>query len=173
MTNIHASCIVLGPAGQPFGAPEETGVLFLGASGSGKSDLVLRMIERGADLVADDRVDLYTRDGRLWGRPPASLAGLIEIRGLGLVTLPYRSEIAITLVIALVAPEEVPRLPERGTYSPPEALGLPQKAWPPLVTLTASESSAPAKVAATAAAFAHALFREDRNPTRTLPNRPR
>jgi serine kinase of HPr protein (carbohydrate metabolism regulator) len=164
MTNIHASCVVLGRAGHPFGAPEETGVLFLGASGSGKTDLVLRLIERGADLVADDRVDLYARDGRMWGRPPASLAGLVEIRGLGIVALPYRSETAITLVIALGAAEDVPRLPEHGTYSPPEELGLQRNAWPPLVNLTASDSSAPAKVAAAAAAFAHALLREDHNP---------
>jgi len=164
-TNIHASCIVLGRAGRSFGAPEETGVLFLGASGSGKSDLVLRMIELGSGLVADDRVDLYAHDGRLWGRPPANLAGLIEIRGLGIVALPYCSEAAIALVIALGTSQDLPRLPERGTYSPPEVLGLPRKTWPPLLRLTASESSAPAKVAAASAAFAHALFREGRNLT--------
>ena len=88
----------------------------------------------------------------------------MEIRGLGIVGLPYRSEAAITLVIALATSQDVPRFPECDTYSPPEALGLPREAWPPLLRLAAFESSAPAKVAAAAAAFAHALFREDRNP---------
>jgi serine kinase of HPr protein (carbohydrate metabolism regulator) len=164
IANIHASCLALGRAGQPFGAPEDAGVLILGASGMGKSDLALRLVERGAVLVADDRVDLFESDGRLWGSAPAGLAGLLEIRGAGIVSLPYRSEAAIALVIELVAPDAVPRLPEHGTYAPPEMLGLPESARPPLLRLAALESSAPAKIAAAAAAFAHALFRGDRPP---------
>jgi len=160
IVNIHASCLVLGRAGQPFGAPEDAGVLILGASGSGKSDLALRLIERGAVLVADDRVDLFASDGRLWGSATGNLAGLVEIRGVGIVSLPSRSEAAIALVVELVAPDTVSRLPEHGTYAPPEKLGLPEGAWPPLLKLAALESSAPAKVAAAAAAFAHALFRD-------------
>jgi HPr kinase/phosphorylase len=124
----------------------------------------LRLIERGGVLVADDRVDLFESDGRLWGSAPAGLAGLLEIRGVGIVSLPHRSEAAIALVIELVAPNVVPRLPEHGTYEPPEMLGLPEGARPPLLRLAALESSAPAKITAAAAAFAHALFRGDRLP---------
>ena len=164
IANIHASCLALGRAGQPFGAPEDAGVLILGPSGIGKSDLALRLIERGAVLVADDRVDLFASDGRLWGSAPASLAGLLEIRGVGIIALPHRSEAAIGLVVEMTTPSTVPRHSIHGTYQPPETLDLPQAAWPPLLRLAALESSAPAKIAAAAAAFAHALFRDDRNP---------
>jgi serine kinase of HPr protein (carbohydrate metabolism regulator) len=163
--NIHASCVVLGPLGHTFGAPEESGVLILGPSGSGKSDLALRLIERGALLVADDRVDLYADGGRLWARAPTNLAGLMEVRGVGIVAMPHRPEATIAIAISLVPSQDVPRKPEHGMYSPPPQLGLPQNAWPPLVKLVASESSAAAKVALAAAAFANALFREDGNST--------
>jgi HPr kinase/phosphorylase len=163
--NIHASCVVLGRAGREFSAPEDAGVLLLGESGCGKSDLALRLIDRGAVLVADDRVELFARDGRLWGRAPANLKGLLEIRGVGIVSLAYRPETAIGLAILLVVPDAVPRLPEAGTYIPPQELELSQPFWPPLVKLAAAESSCPAKIVAAAAAFAHALFRDDCNPT--------
>jgi HPr kinase/phosphorylase len=66
IANIHASCVVLARAGEPFGAPGDAGILILGASGSGKSDLALRLIGRGALLVADDRVEIFARDDGLW-----------------------------------------------------------------------------------------------------------
>jgi len=163
--NIHGTCIVLARAGRPFGAPEDAGVLMLGESGSGKSDLALRLIERGAALVADDRVDLFARDGALWGRSPASLAGLLEIRGAGIVALPYRTEAAIALVVGLVSPQDVPRLPQHGKYAPPPRLGLPPDEGPPFLKLAGLEASAPAKIAAIAAALGHALFRDSRNPS--------
>lgn len=165
VTNIHASCVVLGSLGRTFDAPEDLGILIVGPSGSGKSDLALRLIERGALLVADDRVDLYAHSGRLWARAPANLAGLMEIRGVGIVAMPHHHEVAIAIAISLVSPQDVQRSPEHGVYCPPPQVGLPQTARPPLVKLVASECSAPAKVASAAAAFAHVLFREDRNPT--------
>ncbi len=162
IVNVHASCIVLARAGAPFGVPEDAAVLILGASGSGKSDLALRLIERGAMLVADDRTDLFARNGRLWGRPPAVLAGLIEIRGVGIVALPFRSEAAIALAIDLVERSLVPRHSREGTYVPPGELELSPSARPPLLRLDGRDSSAPAKVVAAASAYAHSLFRDGR-----------
>ena len=74
---IHGSCA----------SRDGAGVLVLGPAGSGKSDLVLRLLDRGFDLVADDRVEIEHG----MARAPASLAGLIEVRGLGLLRLPYRA----------------------------------------------------------------------------------
>src|SRR3546814_1639400 len=75
IVNIHASCVAAGNGG----------VLILGQSGQGKSDLALRLIDRGARLVADDRCDVWHERGRLWCRPPGPLAGKIEVRGIGIV----------------------------------------------------------------------------------------
>jgi serine kinase of HPr protein (carbohydrate metabolism regulator) len=160
--NIHASCVVPGSAGKSFGAPEDAGILLLGPSGSGKSDLALRLIERGAVLVADDRVELFVREGTLWGRAPAALAGLLEIRGTGIVKLEYRPETPIAIAIGLGSAEAARRLPDALAYEPPEGLGLRKDASPPLLRLCAFESSAQAKVLAATAAIAHALFRDGR-----------
>ena len=64
VVNIHASCIRLALAAAAFGAPRSAGVLLLGDSGSGKSDLALRLIGRGAELVADDRTELHVESSR-------------------------------------------------------------------------------------------------------------
>ena len=96
---IHGSCV----------ARDGAALLILGPPGAGKSDLALRLLDRGFALVADDRVDI--RAGR--ARAPAPLAGLLEVRGLGIVRLPYLSDIALKVVIALTdQPERLPS-PER------------------------------------------------------------
>ena len=87
--SIHACCVVLSRAGDPFGAPSDAGVLLIGPSGSGKSDLALRLIALGAVLVADDRVELFVQHGTLMARAPQALAGLVEIRGGGSVEMEY------------------------------------------------------------------------------------
>ncbi|HSZ10726.1 MAG TPA: hypothetical protein VK759_01030, partial [Rhizomicrobium sp.] len=99
MKRIHASCVVLGRAGTAFGAPRDAGILILGESGAGKSELVLQFIAQGAVLVADDRVELSVRGGKLIARAPKTLAGLIELRGIGVVKLPYKREARIALVV--------------------------------------------------------------------------
>lgn len=128
MLLIHATCIDV--AGR--------GVLLRGPSGSGKSDLALRLIDGGAGLVADDQVELQVQDGRLVAAPPAVLAGLLEVRGLGIVRLPFAAS-PVRLVVDLVAVPEMERLPEadRCAY-----LGLSL----PLVRLAPFEPSATAKV---------------------------
>ncbi|HEX2591923.1 MAG TPA: HPr kinase/phosphatase C-terminal domain-containing protein [Rhizomicrobium sp.] len=156
--NIHATCIRLGKAGKAFGAPPTSGVLILGPSGAGKSDLALRLIERGADLVADDRTDLRIDRGALTASTPANIAGLLEIRGLGIIELPHRPKATISLVVELRP--RIERMPVHGRYTPPAPLKLAANKLPPLIFVNPLEASAPAKVAAAAAAFASGLFRD-------------
>lgn len=164
MVNIHASCVLLADAAKAFGAPPDAGVLLLGESGKGKSDLALRLIERGAKLVADDRCEISARDGALYARAPQSLAGLIEVRGAGIIALPYAREARIALAVEMMEEGYVPRLPQPERYMTPPEITLAEDERPPLIWLAPFEASAPAKVAIAAAAFSKALFREHRNP---------
>jgi HPr kinase/phosphorylase len=79
-------------------------VLLIGPSGSGKSDLLLRLIDRGFALVADDRVEV---DG-LVASAPAGLSGLIEVRGLGILRLPCVASATVALVVRLQRGERLP-----------------------------------------------------------------
>jgi len=105
MATVHATCLVV----------DGTGVLLRGEPGCGKSDLALRAMDAGcAMLVADDRVELAPCDGaELWAAPPPALAGLIEVRGLGIVRRSYRRRARVRLVVDLVPREAVERLPEQ------------------------------------------------------------
>lgn len=158
VANVHATCVRLALAGLPFRAPPGAGVLILGGSGSGKSDLALRLIAAGAELVSDDRTELFVRRGRLCARPPKPIAGLMEARGVGIVDVPFAEEVQIALVVALKA--RVARMPSPAAYRPPPNLPLPRAKWPPLVGIVADEASAPAKVAAAVSAIARGGVRE-------------
>lgn len=160
--NIHATALRLGKAGAAFGAPASCGILLIGKSGSGKSDLALRLMAAGARLVADDRTDLYVSRGRLYAKSPKQIAGLLEVRGVGIVKVPSATQTQVTLVVELG--KAGPRLPEHRTFRPPAALRLPHAAAPPVISLNPFEASAPVKLAVAAAAFAKDLFREDINP---------
>jgi len=105
MLLLHATCVEI----------DRLAVLLRGPSGSGKSDLALRLIDVGARLVADDQVELEASGGRLWARAPAALAGILEVRGIGLRRLAYRDRASVGLVADLVAPERIERLPEPAT----------------------------------------------------------
>lgn len=94
---MHASCA----------ARDGLGILLTGAPGSGKSDLLLRLMDRGFSLVADDQVDIGT-DGM--ARPPLALEGLLEVRGLGLMQFPFIAPVRPVLVAQLVQ-GPAPRLP--------------------------------------------------------------
>lgn len=122
LMQIHASCAARG----------EAGVLLLGPAGSGKSDLVLRLIDRGFLLVADDRVDIENGVARA----PAGLAGMLEVRGLGIVRLPHLASARLALAVALGGPAE--RLPSPARHAD---LGLP------LLPLDPASPSAAARVA--------------------------
>jgi HPr kinase/phosphorylase len=152
--NIHATCIVLARAGLAFKASPGAGILLLGRSGSGKSDLALRLIARGAKLVSDDRTDLFVERGKLVARAPMSIRGLIEVRGLGIVALPSAAKARIALAVSLGGAKA--RLPQPEDYKSPFDLSAPV----PLLRLAPFEASAPEKIVLAAAAFAHKLFRE-------------
>ncbi len=83
-------------------AVDGRGVLLRGPSGAGKSDLALRLIDGGAELVADDRVALVSSAGVLTASAPPALRGLMEVRGLGVFRLPYRTSVQVSLVADLV-----------------------------------------------------------------------
>lgn len=86
-------------------AVDGRGVLLRGPSGAGKSDLALRLIDDGAELVADDRVALVSSAGVLTASAPPALRGLMEVRGLGVFRLPYRTSVLVSLVADLVDDE--------------------------------------------------------------------
>ncbi len=97
---MHANALLIG----------ETGLLVRGASGSGKSALTLRLVGWGksnrsyARLIGDDRVALASRGGRLVARPHPAIAGLIEMRGVGLIRVDFEAAGVIRAVIDLAPP---------------------------------------------------------------------
>ena len=105
---VHATAVAIGP----------DGVLIRGPSGAGKSMLALTLIERRraaggfAALVADDRVTLTASAGRLIATGPADLAGLLEVRGRGILRVESEAATVVRLVVDLVEPDQIVRLPD-------------------------------------------------------------
>ena len=87
-------------------------LLIEGPPGSGKSSLALALIDRGAGLIGDDAVTLTAESGRLLASPPPNIAGLIEVRGIGLVRLPLAHPSPVSLILTLGGPQTPARLPE-------------------------------------------------------------
>lgn len=119
---MHGSCV----------SRDGDAILIVGPPGSGKSDLVLRLLSRGFELVADDQVDIV--DGI--ASCPAALAGLLEARGLGIVRLPYRSRARLALIVELDGRADRMPMP----HQHPD-LHLP------VVRIDAAAASAPERVA--------------------------
>lgn len=117
------------------------GVLLLGEPGVGKSDLALRLIAEGALLVADDQTEVEVVAGRLRARAPQSIAGLIEVRGLGIVPAPQKRATALKLAVSLIL-GALERMPESRTWSLPGQTDP----WIPLIELRAFEASSVEKV---------------------------
>lgn len=92
-------------------------VMLRGPSGSGKSDLALRLIDQGAVLVADDRSCLEDIDGAVWISPPDPLAGKLEVRGLGIMQVSYQEKAPLRLVVDLKPLNEIERLPDQKTVT--------------------------------------------------------
>jgi serine kinase of HPr protein (carbohydrate metabolism regulator) len=131
---VHAGLIAL------YDRAAWKGVLIEGPSGCGKSDLALRALTLGFRLVADDRVRLWAGEGRLYGAPPATLAGLIEARGLGIFAQGARPFAEVRLIVRCAMPgEAAERVPEPCFRT---HLGVPR----PLISLPFLEASAPEKL---------------------------
>jgi len=96
---LHASSVAIG----------DRAVLIEGASGAGKSDLALRLIDRGAVLISDDYTFLSRVGGALLASAPDTIAGKIEVRGLGILPVPHVDQVRVALIVRLTdAPERMP-----------------------------------------------------------------
>jgi serine kinase of HPr protein (carbohydrate metabolism regulator) len=115
------------------------GALVMGEAGSGKSDLVLRALGSGFRMAADDRTLVWRSGGMLYGRAPESIAGLIELRGVGILPEPAVPLAEIVLIVRCEPPGEIERLPDAEL----EELA---RVRIPLLRLAALEASAPAKL---------------------------
>ncbi len=125
---IHATSVAIGGRG----------ILIAGKAGRGKSDLALRLIDRGAQLVSDDYTRVAAHDGRLWASAPDTIAGRVEVRGIGIVELDHASApVPVSLLVDLDA------MPER---LPAARASIIQGLALPVVELAALEASAPIKV---------------------------
>ena len=127
--NLHASCVTA----------NGRAILITGRSGSGKSDLALRLIDRGFALVSDDRTILRKQDGKLIATAPDTIKGKIEVRGLGIVEMETVTSAPVALVVELTTDFE--RLPDDDRER--QILGIAV----PLVSMDAMTASAALKVA--------------------------
>jgi serine kinase of HPr protein (carbohydrate metabolism regulator) len=127
--NLHASCV----------ASEGRAVLIGGPSGSGKSDLALRLLDRGFTLVSDDRT-IVRKDGpRLVASAPETIKGKLEIRGIGIVEMATVQDVPLALVVELRS--DVQRLPDDSRERLILGVGVP------LISVDAMTASAASKVA--------------------------
>ena len=126
---LHASCVAIGGRA----------VLITGASGSGKSDLSLRLIDRGFTLVSDDQTIVRRAGDQLIACAPATIAGKLEVRGIGIVDMPTVADVAVALIVELAS--DIQRLPDDDRERPLLGVALP------LVSVDAKTASAASKVA--------------------------
>jgi serine kinase of HPr protein (carbohydrate metabolism regulator) len=127
---VHTSCVAI----------DGRAVLIGGRSGRGKSDLALRLIDRDARLVSDDYTFIRRIGGRLLASPPDTIAGKIEVRGVGILEFPPERDVPVALFVDLdLDPERLPGANETRMVA---GVAIP------VVALSALEASAPIKVEA-------------------------
>jgi serine kinase of HPr protein (carbohydrate metabolism regulator) len=126
---VHASTV----------AVDGRAVLITGPSGSGKSDLTLRLLDRGFTLVSDDQTLVRRTGDRLVASAPATIAGKLEIRGIGIVDMETVKDVPVALIVELTG--EIQRLPDDSRERPILGVTLP------LISVDAMTASAPSKVA--------------------------
>lgn len=126
---IHASTVAKGGRA----------VLITGPSGSGKSDLALRLLDRGFTLVSDDQTIVKRQGDRLVSTSPQTIAGKLEIRGIGIVEMENLSDVPVALIVELTS--DIQRLPDDARERPVLGVKLP------LISIDAMTASAPSKVA--------------------------
>ena len=114
-------------------------MLISGPSGSGKSDLALRLLDRGFTLVSDDQTLVRREDDRLIASPPPNIAGKLEIRGIGIIDIDSLTDIPVALLVELTS--DIQRMPDDSRERPILGVALP------LISIDAMAASAPSKVA--------------------------
>ena len=126
---VHASTVAI----------DGRAVLITGPSGSGKSDLALRLLDRGFVLVSDDQTIVRRQGEQLLASAPPTIAGKLEIRGIGIVDMDNVSDLPVALIAELTS--EIQRLPDDSRERPILGVSVP------LITIDAMTASAPSKVA--------------------------